>query len=244
MSLLREKKIGVIPSLFDEEGLSLEVREKVRASADALVAQGAELIDIELPHMAAAMSAYYVIGPCEAFSNLSRFDSVRYGYCHPNSADLNEQQSMSRALGFGDEVLRRIMLGAYLLSSEAYEVYYHPAQRVRTLITQDFERAFEQVDTILLPTSPRTAFGFGEITDPTAMYLSDMYTVSINIAGNCGINVPVGLGSETNLPVGAQLIGKQFGDAELITFASALERAMGVMPSPHDARAQEGRCAR
>ena len=141
------------------------------------------------------MSAYYVLGPCEAFSNLARFDSVRYGYCDPGHADLGSQYEASRAKGFGPETRRRIMLGRRdPLSAGVYDTYYYPAQQVRTLITQDYERAFQQVDCILAPVSPRTAFRFGEVSDPTDMYLSDMFTISINIAGNGGMSLPAGPG--------------------------------------------------
>lgn len=216
-------KIGFVPAFMEAQGLQAEVKEKVEEAARNLEKLGATLVDIELPHAQAAMSAYYVLGPCEAFSNLARFDSVRYGYCDPGHKDMNAQYETSRAVGFGLEAQRRIMLGSYLLSAGIYEQYYYPAQQVRTLITQDYKNAFEQVDCILTPVSPRTAFSFGEIDDPTAMYLSDMFTVSINIAGNGGLSLPVGLGSQTKLPVGVQLIAPHFKDENMLQVASALE---------------------
>ena len=149
---------------------------------------------MELPHAQAAISAYYVLGPCEAFSNLARFDSVRYGYREPGCSDLNAQYDASRAAGFGPEARRRILLGSYLLSSEAYRTYYYPAQQVRTLITQDYRQAFEKVDCLLYPVAPTTAFKLGQMANPAEMYLTDMFTISINIAGNGGMSVPVGLG--------------------------------------------------
>ncbi len=231
-------RVGIVRSMIEAEGVSPEVRHAVEEAAAELERQGATLVEVELPHAKEAMAAYYVIGPAEAFSNLSRFDSVRYGYRHPGAKTLDEQMALTRAEGFGAEVIRRIMLGSYLLSSGPYDRYYMPAQRVRTLITDDYVKAFQQVDTLLMPTTPRTAFKFGEITDPTEMYLSDMFTVSINIAGNCGISVPVGLGRDSGLPVGVQLVGKQFGDAELLRYAAALERGHDrITPAPSFSRA-------
>lgn len=221
-------KIGIVPEFMNAKGLSSEVREKTQEAAEKLEALGAHLVEIELPNAQAAMSAYYVLGPCEAFSNLARFDSVRYGYCDSGHKELGEQYEESRAQGFGPEARRRIMLGSYLLSSGVYEKYYYPAQQVRTLITQDYANAFESVDCILTPVAPRTAFSFGEIADPTSMYLSDMFTISINIAGNGGMSLPVGLGSETGLPVGVQLIAPQFKDENMLRVASALESSYDI----------------
>lgn len=218
------KRVGVIPALMDAEGLTPEVRATVEAAAAKLRDQGVELVEVDLPHIDAAIAAYYVIGPCEAFSNLARFDGVRYGYQEPDCANLADQSSRSRAHGFGAEAKRRQMLGAYLLSSGVYDKYYYAAQKARTLITQDYTAAFSQVDAILMPASPRTAFRFGEISDPTQMYLSDMYTISLNISGNCGVTVPTGLGADSGLPVACQLQGPAFHDAELLTFARAVER--------------------
>ena len=155
---------------------------------------------------------------------------MRYGYCDPDHADLGSQYEASRAIGFGAEAKRRIMLGSYLLSSGVYDKYYYPAQQVRTLITQDYTQAYERVDCILTPVSPRTAFKFGEIGDPTEMYLSDMFTISINIAGNGGMSFPVGLGRETGLPVGVQLISPAFKDANMLRVAAALETVYGKAP--------------
>ena len=227
---VRGMRIGIVPAFMEAEGLTDEVRERVAEAAAKLKGMGAELVDIELPNAKAAMSAYYVLGPCEAFSNLARFDSVRYGYCDPGHADLGAQYEASRAKGFGPEARRRIMLGSYLLSAGVYDTYYCPAQQVRTLITQDYDRAFQKVDCILTPVSPRTAFKFGEIGDPTQMYLSDMFTISINIAGNGGMSVPVGLGAQTGLPVGVQLISPAFKDANMFRAAAALEQAYGPAP--------------
>ncbi len=223
-------RVGIVPEFLEAPGLTPEVRERIEEVAAKLEAEGATLVDVHLPNAKAAMSAYYVLGPCEAFSNLARFDSVRYGYCDPDHKDLNAQYEASRATGFGEEARRRIMLGSYLLSAGVYERYYYPAQQVRTLITQDYARAFEQVDCILAPVSPRTAFEFGEIGDPTEMYLSDMFTISINIAGNGGMSVPVGIGRDTGLPIGAQLVAPAFQDRAMMRLAAAIERLYGEAP--------------
>lgn len=223
-------RIGVVPAFLEAEGLEPEVRAKVEESIDHLRQMGAEIVEVELPNAQAAMSAYYVLGPCEAFSNLARFDSVRYGYCDPDHKDLGSQYEASRAKGFGTEARRRIMLGSYLLSSGVYEKYYYPAQQVRTLITQDYAKAYEKVDCIVAPVSPRTAFKFGEISDPTSMYLSDMFTISINIAGNGGMSMPVGLGADSGMPVGVQLVTPAFKDENMFRVASALETVYGAAP--------------
>lgn len=227
---VRGMKIGIVPSFMEAKGLTAEVKAKTEEAAEHLRQLGAELVEVELPHAQAAMSAYYVLGPCEAFSNLARFDSVRYGYRADGCTSLDAQYDASRAGGFGPEARRRLMLGSYLLSAGVYEKYYYPAQQVRTLITQDFARAYEQVDCILSPVSPRTSFKFGEVSDPTEMYLSDMFTVSINIAGNGGMSMPVGLGADTQLPVGVQLISPAFKDENMLRVAAALETVYGPAP--------------
>ena len=233
-------RIGIVPTFMEAEGLDAEVKERIEEAARKLEAAGAELVEVELPNAQAAMSAYYVLGPCEDFSNLARFDSVRYGYCVEGCKDLNEQYELSRAGGFGVEARRRIMLGSYLLSSGVYDKYYYPAQQVRTLITQDYMYAYHKVDCILAPVSPRTAFKFGEINDPTSMYLSDMFTISINIAGYGGMSVPVGLGVASGLPIGAQLIAPAFRDENMLRVAAELERCYGKAPiAPAFAKAGE-----
>ena len=223
-------RIGIVPAFMEAEGLTAEVKAKIEEAAGHLKAAGAELVEVDLPNAQAAMSAYYVLGPCEAFSNLSRFDSVRYGYCDPGHKDLGGQYEASRANGFGPEARRRIMLGSYLLSAGVYDKYYYPAQQVRTLITADYTRAYEKCDVIMLPASPRTAFKFGEISDPTSMYLSDMFTISLNIAGNGGMSMPVGLGADTQLPIGVQLQAPQFRDENMFRAAAALEQVYGKAP--------------
>ena len=223
-------RIGVVPAFMEAEGLAPEVRAKVEEAVERLRQMGAEIVEVELPNAQAAMSAYYVLGPCEAFSNLARFDSVRYGYCEPGCKDLGHQYEASRSAGFGPEARRRIMLGSYLLSAGVYEKYYYPAQQVRTLITQDYVKAYEKVDCIIAPVAPRTAFKFGEIADPTSMYLSDMFTISINIAGNGGMSMPVGLGADSGMPVGVQLISPAFKDENMLRAAAALETVYGAAP--------------
>ena len=220
------RRVGIIPAFMEAEGLTPEVRAAVESAASVLEAQGAELVEVDLPHLDAAIAAYYVIGPAEAFSNLARFDGIRYGYQEEGCANLADQSSRSRAHGFGAEAKRRQLLGAYLLSSGVYDKYYYAAQKARTLITQDYAAAWDRCDAILMPASPRTAFRHGEISDPTQMYLSDLYTISINIAGNGGITVPVGLGADSGLPVAAQLVGPAFKDRTLLMFARALERGL------------------
>ena len=226
------RRVGVVPALLEAEGLTGEVKAGIALARRVLEDQGAKVVEVDLPNIASAIAAYYVIAPCEAFSNLARFDGVRYGHQEEGCATLARQTALSRARGFGREAIRRQMLGAYLLSSGTYDRYYYPAQQVRTLITQDYERAYEQCDVILMPATPRTAFRFGEISDPTQMYASDMFTISNNIAGNGGISVPLGLGQESGLPISAQLQGPAFGDATLLSFARAIERGVDAGLGP------------
>ncbi len=225
---IKDMKIGIVPAFMEAKGLSDEVKSKVEEAIEVVRSQGAQIVEIDLPNAQAAMSAYYVLGPCEAFSNLARFDSIRYGYMDPGHSNMDDQYDFSRAKGFGEEARRRIMLGSYLLSAGVYDKYYYPAQQVRTLITQDYASAFEKVDCIIAPVAPRTAFKMGEIADPSEMYLSDMFTISINIAGNGGMSMPVGLGSDTGLPVGVQLISPAFKDENMLKVAAALERQYGI----------------
>ena len=222
------RSVGIVPALMEADGLSSEMRASLDGACRALEDQGAHIVEVDLPNVASAIAAYYVIAPCEAFSNLARFDGVRYGYQEPNCSNLGDQTALSRAHGFGEEAKRRQMLGAYLLASGIYDAYYLPAQKVRTLITADYTAAYERCDVILMPASPRTAWRFGEISDPTEMYAADMYTISNNIAGNGGISVPLGLGADSGLPVAAQLQGPAFSDRKLLTFARAIERAFDM----------------
>lgn len=223
-------RIGVVPSFMEAQGLTSEVKIKLEEVVNHLRTLGAEIVEVELPNALAAISAYYVLGPVEAFSNLSRFDSIRYGYCQSDCSTLGEQYEISRAKGFGPEARRRILLGSYLLSPGVYERYYYQAQQVRTLIIQDYEKAFKVVDCIVAPTSPYTAFKFGEITDPVSMYLSDMFTISSNIAGNGSMNFPIGLGLDSGMPVGVQLLSSSFKDEVMLRVAAALESVYGPAP--------------
>lgn len=225
---IKGMRVGIVPEYLEAQGVTPEVARAFKETLRRVEELGAHLVQIELPNAHAALSAYYVIGPCEAFSNLSRFDSIRYGYSAEGAVNMTDQYEKSRAQGFGPETTRRILLGNYLLSSGMYETYYYPAQQVRTLITQDYHRAFEQVDVLLTPTSPRTAFAFGEVSDPASMYLSDIFTIPSNIAGNGALSLPVGLGDESGLPVGVQIIGPQFKDTAILRVAAALERTYDI----------------
>ncbi len=216
-------KIG-IPKEFFPEGLNKEVAETVKKAIAELEKQGAEVVEVSLPASPYGLAAYYVLAPSEASSNLARYDGVRYGLRVPGE-NIMEMYSKTRAAGFGSEVKRRIMLGTYALSSGYYDAYYLKALKVRRLIKQDYDKAFEKVDVIATPTAPNPAFRFGEKTgDPLSMYLEDVFTVSINITGLPGLSVPCGL-SKTGLPIGLQLIGKAFDEATLLRTAYAYEQA-------------------
>ena len=196
----------------------------MRSAIEALKAQGCEVREVSLPHTDLAVAAYYIIATAEASSNLARYDGVRYGRRTGNPSSLRALYEQSRAEGFGDEVRQRIMLGAYVLSEGYYDAYYLKASKVRTLIRQDFLQAFEQVDVIACPTSPTAAFPLGERTaDPMSMYLADVYTIPCNLAGLPGLSVPCGL-TEAGLPVGLQLLGRPWGESELLRVGAAAER--------------------
>jgi aspartyl-tRNA(Asn)/glutamyl-tRNA(Gln) amidotransferase subunit A len=224
----KDLRIGYVPAYLEMAGLQPEVKRATLEAMRRLEDLGAKLVEVDLPNAQAALVAYYVIGPCEAFSNLSRFDSVRYGYCEPKMPSLNKQYEESRAHGFGPEATRRIMLGSYLLSAGVYDRYYYPALQARTLITEDYRRAFERCDVLLMPTSPRTAFKFGEVTDPVSMYISDIFTVPMNIAGNGSMSLPVGMGDESGLPIGIQIAGPQLKDESIFRVAAALESTYDI----------------
>jgi len=216
-------KIG-IPKEFFPDGLNKEVSEAVKKAIEELKKLGAEIHEVSLPASPYGLAAYYVLAPSEASSNLARYDGVRYGLRVPGE-NIVEMYSKTRAAGFGPEVKRRIMLGTYALSSGYYDAYYLKALKVRRLIKQDYDKAFEKVDVIATPTAPNPAFRFGEKTgDPLAMYLEDVFTVSINITGMPGLSVPCGL-SKSGLPIGLQLIGKPFDEATLLRTAYAYEQA-------------------
>lgn len=227
-------RIG-LPKEYFIEGMDPQVDKAVRQAVAALESLGATVHEVSLPHTDAGLSVYYVIAPSEASSNLARFDGVRYGYRSPRAENLLQQYELSRDEGFGHEVKRRIMLGTYALSSGYYDAYYLKAQKVRTLIKQDFDRAFEKVDVIATPTAPTAAFKAGEkADDPLQMYLSDVFTISCNLAGLPGMSVPCGFTSD-NLPIGLQLLGKPFDEETLFATANAFEKATAwarVPPTP------------
>lgn len=231
---LRGKKIG-IPQEYFAEGISEDVKSAVEKSIAVLKSHGAEIIDISLPHTKYAVSTYYIIATAEASSNLSRYDGVRFGPRRGDPQNLLSMYETTRGELFGPEVKRRIILGTYVLSAGYYDAYYLKAQKVRRLFAEDFSRAFAQVDAIISPTTPTTAFKIGEkIDDPLSMYLNDIYTISANLAGICGISVPVALDSQ-GLPVGVQLMADAFCEQKLFDIGSVLERESqfdvnGAMP--------------
>ena len=219
-------KLG-LPKEYMIGGLDPEVKAAVDAAVRQLQKLGAETREISLPHTDYAAATYYIIAPAEASANLARFDGIRYGL-RVDGADPVELYGKTRGAGFGAEVKRRIILGAYVLSSGYYDAYYLRAQKVRTLIRQDFLKAFEQVDAIVTPTTPTAAFKVGEKSDdPLQMYLSDVFTVAANVAGICGISVPCGFTQSPKLPIGLQLLGKPFGEATILKLAHAYEQSAG-----------------
>jgi aspartyl-tRNA(Asn)/glutamyl-tRNA(Gln) amidotransferase subunit A len=219
-----------IPKEYRPDGLSSEINALWDKGTQWLKEQGAEIIDISLPHTKYALPAYYIVAPAEASSNLARYDGVRYGLRVPGD-DLIDTYEKSRAAGFGREVQRRILIGTYVLSAGYYDAYYVRAQKVRTLIKRDFDEAWNKVDVVLTPATPSAAFAPGEITDPLEMYLNDVFTVTVNMAGLPGIAVPAGL-SEQGLPLGLQLIGKPFDEETLFQTAFAIEQAAGNYTAP------------
>ena len=226
------KKIG-IPREYRVDGMSAEIAALWDKGADMLRAAGAEIVDISLPHTKYALPAYYVIAPAEASSNLARYDGVRYGHRAALTAGdgITDMYEKTRAEGFGPEVQRRIMVGTYVLSAGFYDAYYNRARRVRALIKRDFEQAFAAgVDCILAPATPTSAFGLGEMAsaDPVEMYLNDVFTVTLNLAGLPGVVVPVGLDSK-GLPLGLQLIGRPWDEAGLLNHAYVLEQNAGFV---------------
>jgi aspartyl-tRNA(Asn)/glutamyl-tRNA(Gln) amidotransferase subunit A len=228
---IKGRKIGVPRALFGE-GLNDEVRGAVENSIENYRKLGAEIVDVELPHSKYGIAVYYILATAEASSNLARFDGVRYGFRAENAHALREMYNKTREEGFGAEVKRRIMLGTYVLSSGYYDAYYAKAQKVRTLLRQDYQKAFAGCDAILTPTSPSVAFKFGEkADDPLSMYLSDVYTVSANLASIPGINVPCGLSSE-GLPIGLQLVGNNWSEAVLLNLAHVYENEFPLDVKP------------
>jgi len=223
-------KVGV-PKEYRVEGMSQEIDALWQKGIDWLKAAGAEIVDISLPHTKYALPAYYIVAPAEASSNLARYDGVRYGLRVPGK-DVLDTYENTRAAGFGKEVRRRILIGTYVLSAGYYDAYYLQAQKVRTLIKRDFDEAWSKVDVVLTPTTPSPAFAFGEKSgDPLAMYLEDIFTVTVNMAGLPGLAVPAGLSSE-GTPLGLQLIGKPFDEGTLFRAGQAIEDAAGRFTAP------------
>jgi aspartyl-tRNA(Asn)/glutamyl-tRNA(Gln) amidotransferase subunit A len=219
------------------DGMPEKIEALWRDGAAKLADAGAEMVDISLPHTQYALPAYYVIAPAEASSNLARYDGVRYGHRATLDAGdgITEMYEKTRAEGFGAEVQRRVMVGTYVLSAGFYDAYYNRARKVRALIKQDFDTVFAAgVDAILAPTTPSAAFGLGEMqnADPLQMYLNDVFTVTVNLAGLPGISVPAGLDAQ-GLPLGLQLIGRPWEEGDLLNFAFALERAVGFSHKPN-----------
>ena len=219
---VRDLRLG-IPSEYFAEGMDPDVARVIDDALQVLRDLGASIQEVSLPHTEHALSTYYIISPAEAMANLARYDGVRYGLQEPGT-DIWEMYANTRKAGFGAEVKRRILLGTYALSAGYYDAYYLKAQRVRTLVRRDFESAFAQVDALIAPTTPTVAFRLGEKTsDPLSMYLSDVYTVPINIAGICAVSIPAGLAH--GLPVGLQILGRPLGEETILRVAHAFERA-------------------
>ncbi|HEU0011145.1 MAG TPA: Asp-tRNA(Asn)/Glu-tRNA(Gln) amidotransferase subunit GatA, partial [Verrucomicrobiae bacterium] len=217
-------KLG-LPKEYFIRGIDPEVNAAVQAAVKQLEKLGAEIVGISLPHTEYAVATYYIVATAEASANLARFDGIRYGL-RVDGADPIALYTKTRGAGFGAEVKRRIILGTYVLSSGYYDAYYLRAQKVRTLIRQDFLKAFERVDAIVTPTSPTAAFKAGEKTDdPMQMYLSDIFTISCNLAGICGVSLPCGFTTNPKLPIGLQILGKPFGETTMLRVAHAFEQA-------------------
>jgi aspartyl-tRNA(Asn)/glutamyl-tRNA(Gln) amidotransferase subunit A len=224
-------RIGVVRDWLGE-GVEAGTRTSIEAAIDRLSRLGAEIDDVALPHTEYALSAYYILAPAECSSNLARYDGVRYGHHVDDATDVVDLNMRTRGEGFGDEVKRRIMLGTYALSAGYYDAYYGQAQKVRTLVVEDFRKAFERFDLLLGPTSPTTAFRIGEkAEDPVAMYLSDVFTIPSDLAGNPAISVPCGL-DDKGLPVGLQLMGRHLAEATVLRAAYAFEQDLGFTARP------------
>jgi aspartyl-tRNA(Asn)/glutamyl-tRNA(Gln) amidotransferase subunit A len=214
-------KIGV-PEEYWVEGTQTGVVNAVRSDIERLREMGAEVSPVSLPYTKYGVAAYYIIAPAEASANLTRYDGVKYGYSYRDTSEMWDAMEKTRQFGFGAEVKRRIMLGTYALSAGYYDAYYKQAEKVRTLITRDFEQAFERFDVLVSPASPTVAFKLGEISDPYQMYLQDVFTIPANLAGICGVSIPGGFSE--GLPVGLQLLGRAFGEESILRVADAFER--------------------
>ena len=221
---LKGKKVGVIKELMSE-GNSPAVQKALENAIETYKKLGCEIVEISLQKLKYSIGIYYILATAECSSNLARFDGVRYGYRHPDAQNLMELYTKSRAEGFGSEVKRRIMLGTYALSSGYYDAYYKKAQQMRALVTEEFKEAFKQVDVLISPTCPNTAFELGaKSSDPLAMYLTDIATISCNLAGLPGISVPAGF-DESGMPIGLQILAPQLQETKLLNFAYRFEQA-------------------
>ena len=215
---IKGRKIGVIKELMGE-GLSDDVRKAIDLAIETYKQQGAEIVEVSLPSLKYSIGIYYILATAECSSNLARFDGVRYGYRHADADCLLDMYTKTRAEGFGPEVKRRIMLGTYALSSGYYDAYYKKAQQMRRLVKEDFDKAFEKVDALISPTCPNTAFDIGaRAEDPLAMYLTDIATISANLAGIPGISVPAGFDKD-GMPIGLQILTPQMKEADLFNFS-------------------------
>lgn len=223
-------RVGIITEMSEAEGLASDVRARLFQATEALESSGATVAPVNVPAVTYGLSAYYLIAPAEASSNLARYDGVRYGLRAPGTSDITEMYTESRSRGFGDEVKRRIMLGTYALSAGYYDAYYGQAQKVRTLIIRDFEAAYEKFDVLLSPTTPGTAFPIGEKSaDPLTMYLNDVFTIPSNLAGHPALSVPFGSGDD-GLPVGIQVLAPALGEAVMFQVAEVLESRAPANP--------------
>lgn len=231
---LRGVRIGVVRQLHSGEGYQPGVLASFNEAVEQLTGLGAEVTEVDCPHFDHALAAYYLILPSEVSSNLARFDAMRYGLRigDDGTHSAEEVMALTRAAGFGPEVKRRIMIGTYALSAGYYDAYYNQAQKVRTLIARDLDEAYKSVDVLISPTTPTTAFRLGEkVDDPLAMYLFDLCTLPLNLAGHCGMSVPSGLSPDDNLPVGLQIMAPALADDRLYRVGAAYEAARGELPS-------------
>ncbi|HEY7419810.1 MAG TPA: amidase family protein, partial [Ktedonobacteraceae bacterium] len=215
-------RIGV-PEEYWVEGTHPDVVRAIRADIEVLRELGAEVGPVSLPHTRYGVAAYYIIAPAEASANLARYDGVKYGYSYRETNDMWEAMEQTRHNGFGAEVKRRIMLGTYALSAGYYDAYYKRAEKVRALITRDFEQAFERFDALVSPATPTIPFKLGEISDPYQMYLQDAFTIPANLAGICGVSIPGGFSN--GLPIGLQLLGNAFAEENIFRVADAFQQA-------------------
>jgi len=231
---LKGVRVGVVAQLHSGEGYQPGVLASFNAAVDQLTALGADVTEVDCPHFDYSMAAYYLILPSEVSSNLARFDAMRYGLRvgDDGTHSAEEVMALTRAAGFGPEVKRRIMIGTYALSAGYYDAYYNQAQKVRTLIARDLEAAYEKVDVLVTPTTPSTAFRLGDkVNDPLAMYLFDLCTLPLNLAGHCGMSVPSGLSPDDELPVGLQIMAPALADDRLYRVGAAYEAARGPLPT-------------